>query len=242
MAAVAAPCAVLIAWGLLQFSLTLESGVFSRTAAPAITGHVTTVAFVVTVLVGLASCVPGAVAVAPWRGSLHDRTRAAARGRCERSLMTVQVSLVFAVGARALLVALVLQGLVRTNVGFTKTDFLVVKMEPRGAATIDANVQLARYNALLDDLNGQGIRAAATSSFPFTRSDSRSTFEPRPSCTCFLKTTWHCGRPRHRCRCEACTSLPRPRAAFRPPSRQSARRLPTRWRSSRFARRLLSWT
>ena len=181
MAAVAAPCAVLIAWGLLQFSLTLESGVFSRTAAPAVTGHVTTVAFLVTVLVGLGSCVPGAVAVARWWGPLHDRTRAAARGRWERSLMIVQASLVFALGAQAVLVALVLQNLVRTNVGFTKTDFLVVKMQPRGAATIDANLQLARYKALLEHLNGQGIRAAAASSFPFTGSDSRSTFEPRRS-------------------------------------------------------------
>ena len=181
MVAVATPCAVLIAWGLLQFSLTLESGVFSRTAAPAITGHVTMVAFVVTVLVGLASCVPGAVAVARLRGSLHDRTRAAARGRWERSLMAVQASLVFALGAQAVLVALVLQSLLSTNVGFTKTDFLVIAMQPRGAATLDANVQLARYKALLEHLNGQGIRAAAASSFPFTGSDTRSTLEPRRS-------------------------------------------------------------
>ena len=181
MVAVATPCAVLIAWGLLQFSLTLESGVFSRTAAPAITGHVTMVAFVVTVLVGLASCVPGAVAVARLRGSLHDRTQAAARGRWERSLMAVQASLVFALGAQAVLVALVLQSLLSTNVGFTKTDFLVIAMQPRGAATLDANVQLARYKALLEHLNGQGIRAAAASSFPFTGSDTRSTLEPRRS-------------------------------------------------------------
>ena len=181
MVAAAAPCAVLIAWGLLQFSLTLESGVFSRTSAPAVTGHVTMVAFVATVLVGLASCLPGAVAVARRRGSLHEGARAAARGRWERSLMVVQASLVFALGAQAVLVALVLQSLVRTNVGFTKTDFLVVNIEPRGAAIIDANVQLARYKGLLEGLEGQGIRAAAASSFPFTRSGTRSTFEPRPS-------------------------------------------------------------
>ena len=181
MVAAAAPCAVLIAWGLLQFSLTLESGVFSRTSAPAVTGHVTMVAFVATVLVGLASCLPAAVAVARRRGSLHEGARAAARGRWERSLMVVQASLVFALGAQAVLVALVLQSLVRTNVGFTKTDFLVVNIEPRGAAIIDANVQLARYKGLLEGLEGQGIRAAAASSFPFTRSGTRSTFEPRPS-------------------------------------------------------------
>ena len=181
MTAVATPCAVLIAWGLLQLSLTLENGIFSRTAAPAITGHVATVALVVTVLVGLASCVPGAVAVARRRGSLHDRARSATRGGWERSLMVVQASLVFALGAQAVLVALVLQSLVSTNVGFTKTDFLVVNIEPRGTATIDANVQLARYKALLDRLEGRGIRAAAASNFPFTRSDQRSTFEPRRS-------------------------------------------------------------
>ena len=181
MAAVAAPCAVLIAWGLLQFSLTLEGGVFSRTAAPALTWHVTTVAFLVTVLVGVASCLPGAGAVTRWRGLLHDRTQAATRGRWERSLMIVQVSLVIVLGAQAVLVALVLQSLVRTNVGFTKTDFLVIAMQPRGAATIDANVQLARYKALLERLERQGIRAAAANTFPFTRSDHRSTFEPRRS-------------------------------------------------------------
>ena len=181
MAAVAAPFAVLIAWGLLQFSLTLESGVFLRTAAPAVTWHVTTVAFVVTVLVCVASCLPGAVAVARWRGALHDRTRAATRGRRERSLMIVQVSLVFALGAQAVLVSLVLQSLVRTNVGFTKTDFLVVEMQTRGTATIDANVQFARYKALLGQLDRMGIRAAATNIFPLTRSDYGSTFEPRLS-------------------------------------------------------------
>ena len=151
------------------------------TSAPAVTGHVTMVAFVATVLVGLASCLPGAVAVARRRGSLHEGARAAAGGRWERSLMVVQASLVFALGAQAVLVALVLQSLVRTNVGFTKTDFLVVNIEPRGAAIIDANVQLARYKGLLEGLEGQGIRAAAASSFPFTRSGTRSTFEPRPS-------------------------------------------------------------
>ena len=181
MTVVAAPCAVLIAWGLLQLSLTLESGVFSRTAAPAVNWHVTTVAFVATVLVGLASCVPGAVAVSRRRGALDDRTRGATRGRWERALMVVQASLVFALGAQAVLVALVLQSLVRTNVGFTKTDFLVVNIEPRATAPLDANVQLARYKALLERLEGQGIRAAAASSFPFTRSGTRSTFEPRPS-------------------------------------------------------------
>ena len=73
MVVVAAPCAVLIAWGLLQFSVTLESGVFSRTAAPAITGEVLTVALVATVLTGVASCLPGAISVARWRGPLDDR-------------------------------------------------------------------------------------------------------------------------------------------------------------------------
>ena len=135
--AVAAPCAVVIAWGLLELSLGLEGEVFSSTAAPAITAHVAWVAFVVTLLVGVASCVPGAVAVARSPGTLHNRTRAAARGRSDRSLMVVQASLVFALGAQAVLVALVLQSLVRTNVGFTKTDFLVIKLQPRGAATID---------------------------------------------------------------------------------------------------------
>ena len=183
--AVAAPCAVVIAWGLLEVSLGLEGGVFSRTAAPAITAHVTWVAFVATLLVGVASCVPGAVAVARWRGTLHDRTRGAARGRWDRSFMVVQASLVFALGAQAVLVALVLQSLVRTNVGFTKTDFLVVKLQPRGAATIDTSVQLARYEALLGHLERQGIRAAAANTFPFTETDHLTdrfgTFEPRRS-------------------------------------------------------------
>ena len=181
VAAVGAPWAVLIAWGLLRFGLTLESGVFSRTADPTITGHVAAVAFMVTGLVVGASCLPGAVAVAACRGSLHERTRAAERGGWDRPLVVLQASLVFALGAQAVLVALVLHGLVRTNVGFTKTDFLVVEMQPRGSATVDANVQLAGYKALLDQLQRQGIHAAATSSFPFTRSGHLSTFEPRRS-------------------------------------------------------------
>ena len=178
--AVAAPCAVVIAWGLLELSLGLEGEVFSSTAAPAITAHVAWVAFVVTLLVGVASCVPGAVAVARSPGTLHNRTRAA-RGRSDRSLMVVQASLVFALGAQAVLVALVLQSLVRTNVGFTKTDFLVIKLQPRGAATIDTSVQLARYEALLGHLERQGIRAAAANTFPFTETDHLRTFEPRRS-------------------------------------------------------------
>ena len=172
--AVAAPCAVVIAWGLLQLSLELEGGVLSRTAAPAITAHVTWVAFMATLLVGVASCVPGAVAVARWRGTLHDRTRAAARGRWDGSFMVVQASLVFALGAQAVLVALVLQSLVRTNVGFTKTDFLVIRLLPRGAATIDTRAQLARYEALLGHLERQGVRAAAANTFPLTGTDYRT--------------------------------------------------------------------
>ena len=177
--AIAAPCAVLIAWGLLRFSLTLESGVLSRTAAPAVTGHVAAVAFALTVLVGAASCLPGAVAAARARGALHERARAAPRGRWERPLMVLQAGLVFALSAQAVFVGLVLQSLVRTNVGFTKTDFLVVKMQPRGAGVFDANLQLARYKGLLDRLGRRGVRAAAASTFPFTRSDDRITFEPR---------------------------------------------------------------
>ena len=178
--AVAAPCAVLIARGLLQFSLTLESDVFSRTAAPAVTGHVTAVAFAATVLVGAASCLPVAFAAARAHGALHERARAVG-GRWERPLMVLQAGLVFALSAQAVFVGLVLQSLVRTNVGFTKTDFLVLKMQPRGAGAVDASLQLARYKGLLEELDRRGVRAAAAGTFPFTRSDNRSTFEPRRS-------------------------------------------------------------
>ncbi len=181
MVVVAAPCAVLIAWGLLQFSLTLESGVFSRTAAPAITGEVLTVALVATVLTGVASCLPGAISVARWRGPLDDRTRAATRGRWDHGLMVVQAGLVFALGAESVLVALVLQSLVRTNVGLTKTDYLVVRIESRGSATVDANVQIARYKTLVDQLQREGIRTAAVSNFPLSGSEHSRTFEPRRS-------------------------------------------------------------
>ncbi len=178
MVAVAAPCAVLIGWGLLQLSLTLESGVFSRTAAPAVTGHVMTVALVATALTGAASCLPGAVAVARQRGSLDDRTRAATRGRWDHGLMVVQAGLVFALGAQSVLVALVLQSLVRTNVGFMKTDYLVVKVAPRSSATVDADVQIARYKTLVGQLQREGIRAAAVSNFPLSGSEHSRTFEP----------------------------------------------------------------
>ena len=182
VAAVAAPCAVLVAWGLLRVGLGLDSAIFTRTAEPAITWHVMTVAFLSTMLAIVASCLPGAVAVARSPGSLHGHARLATRGRrFERSIMVVQVSLVFALGAQAILVALVLQSLVRTNVGLTKTDYLVVSIEPRGAVTIDPPVQLARYSLLLEELGRRDIRAAAASMFPFVGTDFRSTFEPRVS-------------------------------------------------------------
>lgn len=180
-AVLAAPCAVLIAWGLLQFLLVLEGGVFSDTAAPGITGHVATVALTVALVVGLVSCVPGGAAVAFHAGPLGDGERMVSRGRAGNVLAVAQASLVFALGAQAVLVALVLRSLVDTNVGFTKTDFLVVEMRPQSSATVDADVQLARYEALVERLGSQGIRAAAASSFPFTRSGHLSTFEPRRS-------------------------------------------------------------
>lgn len=182
VAMVAAPCAVAIAWLLLRFGLTLESGVFSRTAEPAITWHVATVAFLVTVLASLASSLPGAFSVARANRDLHDRLRAGTRGiRFERSAMTAQVGLVFATGAQGVLVALVLLSLSRTNVGLHKTDFLVVALGVRDSATIDARAQLDRYERLLERLDRRGIRAAASNIFPLTGSDGGSTFEPRRS-------------------------------------------------------------
>ena len=181
VAALAAPCAVLIAWGLLQIILALEGGVFSDTAVPGITGHVATVALAVTLLVGLLSCVPAGAAVAFRGGALGDTERTVSHGRVGNAFAVAQASLVFALGAQAVLVALVLQNLVQKNVGFTKTDFLVVEMRPRSSATVATDVQLARYHALLERLNNQGIRTAAASSFPFTQSGHLSTFEPRRS-------------------------------------------------------------
>lgn len=52
-------------------------------------------------------------------------------------------------------------------------------MQSRGVGTVDANLQLARYQGLLDQLDRRGVRAAAASTFPFTGSDDRTTFEPR---------------------------------------------------------------
>jgi hypothetical protein len=53
VALVAGPCAVAIAWVLVRFGVTLESGVFSRTAEPAITVHVLAMAFAATVAANL---------------------------------------------------------------------------------------------------------------------------------------------------------------------------------------------
>lgn len=109
VAAMAIPGAVLIAWTLLRFGLTLESGVFSRSLEPAITWHVLTVTVLVSVLASAGACLPGALIVARWKGNLTDISRTATRAaRWEHSLMTVQVGLVFAASAQAVFVALVL--------------------------------------------------------------------------------------------------------------------------------------
>lgn len=180
VAAIAVPCAVLLAWLFLRFGMTLESGVFSRTAAPAITWRVIAVACLVTVLASIGACMPGAITVARWKGSLNEVAQTATRHRRLESLaMVVQVGLVFAAGAQAVLVALVLLSLSQTNVGLRKTDFVVVSLGARAGATLDPKTQLARYKLLLTRLERQGIRAASANIFPLTSSDYASTYEPR---------------------------------------------------------------
>jgi putative ABC transport system permease protein len=182
VAVIAMPCAVAIAWILLEFGMTLESGVFSQTAAPAITWHIATVAVIVTAFASVASCLPGAVTVVRSKESLNEVSRRVTfNRRLERVAMSVQVGLVFAAGAQAVLVALVLLSLSRTNVGIHKTDFVVVSMAFRGSANIDPSAQLDRYKLLIDRLASRGIRAAMANTFPLTDSDSTRTFEPRRS-------------------------------------------------------------
>ena len=182
VAVLAAPLAVLAAWVLLRFGLTLESGVFTRTAEPAITWHVIVVTGLVTLLASVASCVPGALAVSALKGSLSGQKQNATRpARSERASMIVQVGLVFAVGAQAVLVALVLRDLMRTNVGFPRTDFLVVSLTAREGMAVDRVLQVVQFGEIVRRLEQRGIRAAAAGVFPFTGGDSRSTFEPRRS-------------------------------------------------------------
>jgi putative ABC transport system permease protein len=182
VAAIAVPCAVLIAWMLLRFAMTLETGIFSRTAAPAITWSVISVAFIATVVAGVVSCLPGALTVARWKGNLTDIARTPPRDRrLEGIAMVAQVGLVFAAGAQAVLVALVLWSLSRTNVGLANTDFVVVSLAARTASAMDPAAQLARYKLLLDRLERRGIRAAMANIFPLIDSDRASTFEPRRS-------------------------------------------------------------
>jgi hypothetical protein len=95
--------------------------------------------------------------------------------------MIVQVSLVFALGAQAVLVALVLRDLMRTNVGFSRTDFLVVSLSAREGTAGDRVLQVVQFHDIVRRLERRGIRAAAATIFPFTGGDSRSTFEPRRS-------------------------------------------------------------
>lgn len=178
VAVVAVPCAVLVAWALLQFGLTLESGIFSRTAEPAITAHVTLVAFTVTLLTCVVACLPGAFAAV--RGTSGIDLRVVTRGRrVERAAMALQVGLVFAVAAQAIFFAQVLLSLNRTNVGFAKRDFVVLTLE--SGDSIDPAVQLVRYKDLLQQLDRRGIRAAAVNIFPFNHTEYKSTFERRRS-------------------------------------------------------------
>lgn len=182
VAAVAIPGAVLIAWTLLRFVLTLESGVFSGSAEPAITWHVLVVAVLVTVLATVGACLPSAWMVARRKAHLGDTSRTATRdGHWEHALMAGQVGLVFAASAQAVFVALVLLSLSQANVGIRKTDFVVVSLGMRGEATLDPQEQLERYKRLLQQLDHRGIQAAVSNIFPLTRSDFTTTFEPRRS-------------------------------------------------------------
>ena len=171
VAIIAVPAAILIAWLLLRYGMTLESGIFSRTAMPAVTAQVMIVSCLVTMLASVIACLPGALAVR-WQ----------ARGRrFDAMAMIAQVGLVFAAGAQAVLVALVLWSLGRTNVGLTKTDYVVASIGVRGGVNFDPNVQLTRYKLLLDRLEHRGLRVAAANIFPLTDSDSTFIFEPRRS-------------------------------------------------------------
>jgi putative ABC transport system permease protein len=182
VAAIAVPGAVVAAWIFLRFGMTLESGVFSHTAAPAMTWRVMTVACFVTVLASIGSCLPGAITVARGTGSLNDVSQTATRHRRWEGLaMIAQVGLVFAAGAQAVLVALVLFSLSQTNVGLRKTNFVVVSIGARAGANVEPRTQLARYKRLLERLERRGIHAASANIFPLTHSDFGSTFEPRRS-------------------------------------------------------------
>jgi hypothetical protein len=172
VAALATPAAVVLAWVLLHFGLTLESGVFSPIAAPAITWHVVGMAATVTALASLASALPASLAVMGWQRTLTDSGRAATRGRLfERAAVVAQIALVFAIAAQAVLFADVLKRISRVNVGFQRTDFVVLGLERRNAASIDPAGELVRYKHLLTQLNQRGVRAALTNTFPLSNSD-----------------------------------------------------------------------
>jgi ABC-type antimicrobial peptide transport system permease subunit len=173
VAIIAVPAAISIAWALLRYGMTVESGVFSRTATPGITAQVMIVSCLLTLLASVVSCLPGALIVGVPK---RDRDR-----RFEVMAMTAQVGLVFAAGAQAVLVALVLWSLSRTNVGLSKTDYVVASIAVRGGATVDAATQLTRYKLLLDRLAHRGLRVAAANIFPLTDLDGTLVFEPRRS-------------------------------------------------------------
>jgi predicted permease len=182
VAMAAAPAAVFIAWLLLRFGMTLESGVLSRLGEPSMTGHVLGAACLLTAFASAAAWLPGAYAVFRDRHALTGGTRAVTRRRLfDRSVMVAQVALVFAVGAEAVLVADVLRRVADANVGFLKTDFAVVSLQRRAGVVSEPGTELARYKALLSGLDRRGVRAALTNMFPLTGSDSTTTMGARPS-------------------------------------------------------------
>jgi predicted permease len=183
IAVVAVPGALLTAWVVLGFGLTLESGVLAKADLPAITGHVVIVTCLVTFAVCLSSSLPGAWLSAASGNGIdgHDRTVTRRWLAADRPMMAAQVALVFAASAQALLVSLVLLSLSRTNVGLPRSDYLVVSLVARPGTGATAPLQLPAYLALLARLSDRGIPTAAANIFPLTTADYTRTFERRRS-------------------------------------------------------------
>jgi hypothetical protein len=182
VACLATPLAVSLAWTLLRLGLSVESGVFSKTAAPAITEHVMLTTWIVSGIVSVCAVLPASVATIRQSGRMRANTTPPIRRRTERIAAVLQVALVFAIGAQAVTFAVLLHRIARENVGLTNTGLIVASVQTDDRVDVDdPRVRLARYEAVVADLGRRGILAAFTHTFPLTSSDYQTTFGERTS-------------------------------------------------------------
>lgn len=165
------PLAMLIAWAGVRYVTAQGSAFVPRLAEAEMTGTAVLVALIVSlVLMGLAS-VPALGIAARAAGSvdlLHRLTPSASGSRAELALMAVQAALVVTLTTHTLALVLGLDALLRDNVGFARTDAVVVAF---AGATDEPAAAVVQIEDIVAGLQAGGVRAAATSVIPLSGRD-----------------------------------------------------------------------